>query len=265
MTKKLFPLIFSFSLILMLAGCNGTSEKQIAEVLKKNPKILAEAIQENPEEILNALQKAAESMRGKMAEKRKEEESKKLEEAYDNPLKPEIRSDETFRGSKTGPITLVEYSDFQCPFCSRAFDTVRTLLEKYDGKIRFVYKHLPLSFHQQAMIASEYYEAIRLQSEDKAFKFHDKVYDEQQKLRTGEPFLKKIAKSIGVDMGRLAKDLKNPKVKERIKEDMAEASKFGFQGTPGFLLNGIPVKGAYPVDHFENIISELKKRGKISL
>ena len=113
-----------------------------------------------------------------------------------------MRADESYRGNKDAPITLVEYSDFQCPYCSRGYKTVLSLLDKYKDKIRFVYKHLPLSFHPQAMITSQYYEALRLQSAEKAFKFHDKVYDEQKKLENGESFLKEVAKSVGADMGK---------------------------------------------------------------
>src|SRR5690606_4225630 len=120
------------------------------------------------------------------------------------------------------------------------------LLKKYEGKICFVYKHLPLGFHPNAMLASQYYEALRLQDPEKAWKFHDRIYQEQGKLRNGESFLKAIAKELKVDMARLAKDIKSEAVQVRIDQDMEEAAKFGFQGTPGFLINGVPVKGAYP-------------------
>src|SRR5690606_24383889 len=130
-------------------------------------------------------------------------------------------------------IQIVEYSDFECPYCSRGYQTVKQLLKDYEGKIEFVYKHLPLSFHPQAMIASQYYEAIRLQSEDKAIKFHDEIFENQTKLRQGETFLKSIAKKVGANMTKLAKDINSDEVKNRIKEDEAEAAKFGFQGTPG--------------------------------
>ena len=139
------------------------------------------------------------------------------------------------------------------------------MLEKYKGKIQFIYKHLPLSFHKQAQVASEYYEAIRLQSEEKAFKFHDVIFKEQDKLRNGESFLKAKARSLGVDMKRLSSDIKLPSIKKRIKDDMDEAQKFGIQGTPGFVLNGIPVKGAYPMSHFENIVSKLVEKKLVSL
>lgn len=242
-----------------------TSKDDLKKMMKENPEIITEAIKANPEKFIDALNEAVKSAQDGQAKKREEEEKKALEDSFNNPLVAELRADESFRGNKDAQITLVEYSDFECPFCSRGFNTVQELLKKYEGKIRFVYKHLPLSFHPQAMPASQYYEAIRLQDPAKAWKFHDEVYNNQRKLQNGEAFLKATAKSVGADMNKLAKDIKSEAVQKRIDADMAEAAKFGFQGTPGFLLNGIPVKGAYPTSHFDGLIEELKKRGKISL
>lgn len=254
-------------LILIVAafmGCN-VSKDQVAKILKENPEVLAEAIEANPAEFMEALQKAAGQAKESMAKKREEDEKKKFEESFNNPLKPVIKDDEVIRGQKGAPIVLIEYSDFECPFCSRGYETVNELLEKYKGKIKFVYKHLPLNFHPQAMISAQYFEAIAMQNVDKAWKFHDRIFQKQKELRNGEKFLKKIAKDLGVNMGKLAKDIKSETVKKRIEEDMAEAAKFGIQGTPGFVINGIPVKGAYPTSHFEMIIGKLKEKGKINI
>lgn len=249
--------------VFALTAC--TSKDDLKKVMKENPDIITEAIEANPEKFIDALNNAVKKAQEGQGAKREEEEKKQLEESFNNPLVAEIRSDESFRGNKDAPITLIEYSDFECPFCSRGFSTVMELMEKYKGKIRFAYKHLPLSFHPQAMITSQYYEAIRLQSEEKAWEFHDAIYKDQRKLQNGEKFLKEVATKLKVDMKKLASDKDSEKVTKRIEADMAEASKFGFQGTPGFLLNGIPVKGAYPSAHFDSLIEELKKRGKVSL
>ncbi|MBT3236290.1 MAG: DsbA family protein [Bdellovibrionales bacterium] len=257
-------LLFIMS-VLVLAGCQTNMKDEVSKVIEENPEILIKAIEAKPAEFVMAFQKAVKNAQGALAEKKRKEEEKQLEERYDNPLKPVIRSDESIRGTKGAPLVLIEYSDFECPFCSRGFDTVRTLLEKYDGKLQFVYKHLPLSFHPSAMIAAQYYEAIRLQSEDKAFKFHDAIFANQRKLKNGEKFLKKTAKKLKLNMKKLATDIKSKKVMDRIKSDQQEASKFGMQGTPGFILNGIPVKGAYPPDYFVGIVDQLVKRGKVKL
>jgi protein-disulfide isomerase len=251
------------AVLFIFSGC--VSEKKIKEMLMKDPTILTDAIKANPGQFIDALNEAVKKAQKGQASRREVTEKKKFEDSFNKPLVPVIRKDELIRGNKNGPITVVEYSDFECPFCSRAFGTVRQLLDTYKGKVRFVYKHLPLSFHPNAEPASQYYEAIRLQSEDKAMKFHDEIYDNQRKLQNGEKFLKKMAKKVGADMSRLAKDFKSDAVQKRIDEDKAEAAKYGFQGTPGFIVNGIPVKGAYPFSHFEKIIKELQKRGKLTL
>lgn len=251
-----------------LIGCqqnSSVSKDDIKKMLKENPEILVEAIEENPSKIIGALNSAVKKEQASQAKKREVDDKKKLEQSYNNPLTPSIRNDELIRGNKDGVLTLVEYSDFECPFCSRGFKTVLDFLEKYKGKVRFVYKHLPLNFHAKAMPASRYYEALRVQSHEMAIKFHDELYENQRKLQNGEKYLISIAKKLGADMEKLSKDVKSDKIQKRIDQDIAEAAKFGFQGTPGFLLNGVPVKGAYPLSHLEGIVKELEKRGKVKL
>lgn len=252
---------------LMFVSCKSDEQlkKDIIKIMSEDPTILTQVIEKHPAEFMEAVQKAAKSAQKEMAKKREQDEKAKFAAALDKPLVPEIRKDESIRGTKGGPIVLVEYSDFQCPYCTRGFQTVLKLMDKYKGKVQFIFKHLPLSFHAQAMIASQYYEAIRLQSSEKAFKFHDLVFEEQGKLRMGEPFLKKLAKKVGANMKKLAKTYNSPAVINRIEADKREAAKFGMQGTPGFLLNGVPIRGAYPVEHFEDILAKLKAKGKIKL
>jgi protein-disulfide isomerase len=166
--KKIFPLIL---VAVFAVACTGKMSKDdLKQMLKDNPDIITEAIDSNPAAFIESLNKAVKSAQADMAKKREEEEKKQLEDAFNNPLKAEIRKDELIRGTKGAPRTLIEYSDFECPFCSRGYKTVLELLKKYEGKIQFVYKHLPLSFHPQAMISSQYYEAARIQSEKKAIK-----------------------------------------------------------------------------------------------
>jgi protein-disulfide isomerase len=249
------------------ASCmsDGQFKNKMTKIIKENPSVLIDAIEANPAEFVEAIQKAAKNAQEVLAKRRKVDEKKKLAETFETPLKPTIRKDEAIRGDKNAPLTLVEYSDFECPFCKRGFDTVQALISKYGTKIRFIYKHLPLSFHKNARVGAQYFEAIRLQSPEKAFEFHDAIFAEQTKVKNGVPFFKKLAKGVGADMKKLAADLNSPVVQSRIDADLKEAASFGMQGTPGFLLNGVPVKGAYPPDHFVGIVDELIKRGKVKL
>lgn len=252
---------------IFLAGCTSDKDMkaQMSKLLKENPSILTEAIEKHPAEFITALQNAAKNAQDSMGKQREQDEKKQLEESFNTPMMAEIRKDEAIRGPKDAAITLVEYSDFECPFCTRGNETVNALMKKYEGKIRFVYKHLPLSFHEQAMISAQYFEAIRIQNNDKAFAFHDEIFQNQAKLKNGSAFLDSAAKKVGADMTKLKKDLNSDAVKNRIAADVAEAGKFGMSGTPGFLLNGVPVRGAYPAEYFVNLIDELQKRGKLKI
>jgi protein-disulfide isomerase len=253
--------------LILLTACNSQKdfEARLKKTIKENPNIVFDAIKEEPEKFMDIVKDASVKARDKIAQQRQKDEEEKLEDAYANPFIPKITNQSPTLGPKDAPITLVEYSDFECPYCQRGAQTVKELMSKYKGKIRFVFKHLPLSFHPQAMISAKYFEAIKLQSMEKAFAFHNLVFKNQSKLKQGENFLKQITKSLKIDDKRFAKDLQSEQVMSRITADLEEAKQFGMQGTPGYLLNGIPVRGAYPVTHFVSIIEKLKSEGKIKI
>ena len=132
-------------------------------------------------------------------------------------------------------------------------------------ELMLVFKHLPLSFHQNALISAKYYEAISIQSPEKAFKFHSEVFKNQTKIKSGEAYLRTVAKKLDIDLVKLNQDIRSAAITVKIDEDKKEAAKFNFQGTPGYLLNGIPIKGAYPASYFEEIITSLQNRGNLVL
>ncbi len=245
--------------LVFAAGC-APSATQLKKALESDPTILADAIKKNPVEIMEAIQAAAqEAQKGSRDREQKEEETRR-EEEFKNPKVAEFSEARAFQGPKDAPVTVVEYSDFECPFCKRGYETVEALKAKYGTKVRFVFKNLPLDFHPMAMPAAKRFEAIALQSSEKAFKFHNEVFAGQEKLRTEkEKFLDAAAKKAGADMAKMKKDMEGEEVKKRIEADMAEARKFGFQGTPGYLVGGISLKGAYPQPEFEKIIDRLLK------
>lgn len=246
-------------LVILLLGLGAcTSKDQIRKALVENPEILTDAIKANPAQFMNTLQEASQLARS-------QQEMAAMEENFNNPHSPEFDESDIHIGSTEAPLTLVVYSDFQCPYCSRGADNEKALVEKYGDKIKIVYKHVPLEIHPQAEIAAKYYEAVRKQSQEKAVKFHEELFANQQEIKQGAKYLDKVAKSLNVDMSQLAKDIKSEEVQKEIDNDMAEHQKFGFRGTPGYLINGIPVAGAYPVDHFVGIIDKLKEKGKVSL
>ena len=162
-------------------------------------------------------------------------------------------------GDLTAPVTIVEFTDFQCPYCSRGAQTVKQLMGKYEGKIRLVVRHYPLPSHPAAMPAAIYFEAIALQSPEKAWKFYDEAFADQQKLAGGEDYLKKLSESLGVDMERLAKDPGSERIKNRIATDRKEFEMSNFDGVPVFVINGTVLVGAQPMEVFSEVIESALK------
>lgn len=252
-------LALALTLLLAMTGTAAAkiTKKELKKVLKENPDVLLEVLEENSSELLKILNKAAQKEQLRQKTARADAEKKAFEDSFKNPLKPAVSSRARIRGRRKAKYTLVEYSDFQCPYCEKGFRTVEQLREKYGRDIRFLFKHKPLDFHPEAMPAALHMEAISLQSQEKAWQFHDELFKNQSKL--GADFYTATAKKLGVNMKKLAADVKSEKVARLVKKDMAEAEKFGFTGTPGFLLNGIPIRGAYPLSHFVTIIERLDK------
>ncbi len=162
------------------------------------------------------------------------------------------------RGPKDAPVTIVEFSDFQCPYCRRVQPTLLTLLEKYPGKISLVYKDLPLrQIHPQAQTAAE---AARCAGEEgKFWEYHDKLFAIP---RISKDDFGKVAGELGLDSIKFAGCLDSRKHEPTIQADFEQAMAIGAQSTPVFYVNGIQLKGAQPVAAFSDVIeAELAANG----
>ena len=155
-------------LFLGLAAC--ASESQIQKTLEKHPEILFSVIEKNPEKFIEVASKAQMLAQRKMQEEQEKEEQTRLENEMKNPLKPEWTSGRATEGTKGAPIKIVEYSDFQCPFCGKGYNTLKEVLKNYQGKVEFMFKNLPLPMHPLAMPAAKRFTAISLQDPAKAYK-----------------------------------------------------------------------------------------------
>jgi protein-disulfide isomerase len=160
------------------------------------------------------------------------------------------------RGGNQPKVTVIEFSDFQCPYCGRANGTVDALLKSYGKDIEVAYRHNPLPFHQNAMPAALAAEAARAQG--KFWEMHDKMFAGQANL--DRPSLDKYAQEIGLNMSKYKEAMDKEEGKERIKRDMADAEKFGARGTPNFFINGRNLRGAQPIEAFKGTIDEEIKK-----
>lgn len=242
-------------------GCTPSAD-QLKKAMEANPEILFSTIEKNPQKFMEVVQKAAREAEKSAQENAMRDEQAQMDEEFKNPKKPEIADDRAFLGEKSAAVTIVTYSDFQCPYCQRGYQTMDEVMKAYKGKVRLVFKHLPLDFHPMAMPAAKRFEAIALQSTEKAFKFHDEIFKAQSKLnQDGEKFLDSLVKKVGANLEQVKKDMESEKVQARIAADIAEAQKFGISGTPGFVVGGITVRGAYPLQTFKQIIDRHLKGG----
>ena len=156
------------------------------------------------------------------------------------------------KGPKDAQVTILEFSEFQCPFCSRVNPTIKQALDAYPGKIKVVFKHSPLPFHKDAPLASE--ASLAAGAQGKFWEMHDKLFENQKALT--RPDLDRFAGEIGLDMSKFKADLDGNVFKKAVDADMAISAQFGVQGTPNFFINGRKLVGAQPWEAFKKIIDE---------
>ena len=166
-----------------------------------------------------------------------------------------VTKDDYIRGDKNAKVTLIEYSDFECPFCSRHQDNVEKILEEYSGKVRLVYRHFPLSFHQEAQKAAEASECAGEQ--DKFWEMHDIIYEANAAKETmSVEKWKTAAGTLGLKQSKFDDCLDSGKYASKVKKQMAEGSSAGVKGTPATFINGKMVSGAIPYDVLKAAIDE---------
>src|SRR5580698_275487 len=158
------------------------------------------------------------------------------------------------RGAKATKVTIVEFSDFQCPFCKRAEPTVKGVLDKYGKDVALVWMNQPLPFHEHAMDAASAFQAAARQGADKAWKLHDKMYENNTALARAD--IEKYAGDVGLNVARWKKDWDDPKIKDEVSQDMKVGTAAGANGTPTFFINGRQLVGAQEASAFEKIIDD---------
>ena len=158
-------------------------------------------------------------------------------------------------GNPDAPITLVEFTDFQCPFCSRAFNTLNELVQNNPDKVRIVFKHNPLPFHQKADAAHRAAEAAGMQGQ--FWPMYHKIFENQAHIDL--PDLENYARELGLNVEQFKADMDSDAVKNRLKADIDQAKSLNVTGTPSFFMNGTFIRGALPIDRFQNSLdTELK-------
>ncbi len=171
----------------------------------------------------------------------------------------QVSADDPVKGSKDAPVTIIEFSDFQCPYCSRFNTQALPSIEKNyieTGKAKLVFMNFPLGFHQYAQKAAEASECAHEQG--KFWPYHDKLFENQAALDIAS--LKRYAKELGLDQAKFDKCVDSGETADKVSKDVSSGQQFGVTGTPSFFINGIAIVGAQPFENFQRIIEqELKK------
>jgi len=155
-------------------------------------------------------------------------------------------------GGAKAPVTIIEFSDYQCPFCKRAEDVVNQVMKTYGDKVRLVYRDYPLPMHSQARPAAE--AAACANAQGKYWDYHAKLFANQSAL--GEDKLKQYAKDVGLDGAKFDQCLAEKPGKAAIDKDVEDGGKVGVNGTPAFFINGRMLTGAQPFEKFKQVIDE---------
>lgn len=162
------------------------------------------------------------------------------------------------KGPKDAPVTIVEFSDFQCPYCARVGPALKRLEETYGDRLRIVFRNYPLPIHPNAPKAAE--AALCAQDQGKFWEMHDKLFANQQKLQVAD--LKTTGAEIGLDPRAFAQCLDSGKHEAALRADAEQGTAYGVSGTPAFFINGRFVSGAQPYENFAQIVDdELQRKG----
>ena len=168
-----------------------------------------------------------------------------------------VAADDAALGTANAPVTVIEFSDFQCPFCQRVEPTLKQLKSKYGDKIRIVWKDFPLTtIHPEAFKAAEAGNCAREQG--KFWEYHDRLFANQQTLQPDA--LKTHAAAVGLDAAKFNACLDSSKYSDRVQEHVGVGTRLGINSTPAVFINGRQVTGAQPYEVFAGIIDEELER-----
>jgi protein-disulfide isomerase len=243
--KQLAALIL---LSLSLFSCSGPVkadnnitpqlEEQVLQIIRKHPEVILESVQAYQQQKQDEQRRAQQSF---------------IQDLQQNP-KVVIGQSPT-KGAKQSKAVLVEFSDFQCPYCAAASGTLKEFVAKHSSDVTLVYKNFPLtSIHTHALPAAK--AAWAAGQQGKFWEFHDALFAQQKKL--SEPFYQETAKSLGLDVTRFNRDRASKAADVAIAQDVELADKLGINGTPFFVMNGRVFSGAVELSDLEATLAQVK-------
>ena len=213
-------------------------ENKVLEIIRKNPQVILDSVQSYQ----RAQVQQEEQLRDKVLSQIRQEPRLLLR---NSPV----------TGSASQKIIMAEFSDFECPYCSKAQSVVKEFMAKNQNEVTLVYKHFPLTeIHAQAEPAA--FASWAAFQQGKFWEYHDALFQQQSKL--GEEFYLELAKSLNLDVDKFNRDRKSVEAKAAIKKDFELGKSLGVRGTPSFVINGIFFSGAPNVKDLEELVAQIK-------
>ena len=229
-------------LSLTIGGCNGglapkgDLEAQVLQIIRDNPEVVIESVQAYQQEKQAAEEKAQTEVARKLLADRKTAIGSS----------PQL-------GAEKGEVLLIEFSDFECPFCASAHEVVNQFMDKHGDRVTLVYKHFPLvQIHDQAVPAA--LAAWAAMQQGKFWEYHNALFKNQDRL--GEELYLEIAKDLKLDIEKFQSDIASEAAAKAIQADLQLSGELGLSGTPTFFVNGQKLSGAISLESME---AELKK------
>jgi protein-disulfide isomerase len=193
------------------------------------------------------------AMVGKVGKARRVDNAAKIDADGESPS----AAGATSRGPAQSSIAIVEFAEFECPFCALAEGTLRDLERAHPNDVRVVFKNLPLPMHPGARLAAK--AALAADAQGRFWEYHDRLFARTGTGPLDRATLERIAADLQLDAARFSRDLDDPALDERLAQDKAEADAAGVQGTPTFFVNGCRINGAQPIEVFEAAIARKRK------
>lgn len=221
---------------------SGKLEEQVLEILEQNP-----------ETIIGSVQTYQQEQQRQQAQARADQQAEVIAQVRENI--EELVGDSPRKGAETFELVMLEFSDFQCPFCARAVPTVEQFIEEHGDEVMLVYKHLPLvRIHPEAVPAAE--ASWAAQQQGKFWEYHDLLFENQGAL--GEDYYIEAAEELDLDIDQFNEDRNSEAAEEAVLADQEIAAQLQIGGTPFFLLNGQTLSGARPYQDFEQALEAAK-------
>jgi protein-disulfide isomerase len=213
-------------------------EKQVLEIIRKHPEVILESVQ--------------------AYQRQQQEQQRQAQQAFIQNMKTNpqaVIGQSPTTGAKNGKVVLVEFSDFQCPYCGAAHETLKQFMAKHQDDVTLVYKHFPLtSIHAEALPAAK--AAWAAGQQGKFWEYHDVLFTQQKNL--SEAFYQETARNLGLDLQRFNRDRASKAAEAAIAQDVQMAEKLGVDGTPFFVMNGAVLSGSVELSELEATLAKIK-------